>query len=171
MTSNIRFRAIAIVIVILVCIYGIIGLPTSKAQLMENLRNNIRLGLDLKGGSHLVLQVQIQDALKAEADQAIEGMKEELRKQGVDYASIDRNDPNSVEDADKIEITVKGVPAAKTTAFRTLVSDHFGDWVLTPVNSTDYRMNLKPSTLVALKRDTVDRSIQTISNRINQLGL
>jgi preprotein translocase subunit SecD len=43
--------------------------------------------------------------------------------------------------------------------------------VLTPVNATDYRMNLKPSELVAIKKDTVDRSIQTIDQRINQLGL
>ena len=36
-------------------------------------------------------------------------------------------------------------------------------WVLTPVNSGDYRMNMRPSELVQLKRDTVERSIQTIS--------
>ena len=39
------------------------------------------------------------------------------------------------------------------------------------MNSTDYRLNMRPSELVTLKRDTVERSIQTISNRINQLGL
>jgi len=39
------------------------------------------------------------------------------------------------------------------------------------VNSTDYRLNLRPTELLALKRDTVERSLQTISNRINALGL
>ena len=43
--------------------------------------------------------------------------------------------------------------------------------MLTAENSTDYRLHMRPSDLVALKRDTVERSIQTISNRINQLGL
>src|SRR2546430_13692416 len=38
------------------------------------------LGLDLRGGSHLILQVQVQDAVKAEADQTIERLKEELSK-------------------------------------------------------------------------------------------
>ena len=42
---------------------------------------------------------------------------------------------------------------------------------MTAVNSTDYRLNLRPSELLVLKRDTVERSIQTIGNRINALGL
>ena len=41
-------------------------LPDLVAQLKANVAKNIRLGLDLKGGSHLVLQVQVQDAAKAE---------------------------------------------------------------------------------------------------------
>jgi preprotein translocase subunit SecD len=171
MRKNVKGRTVVIVVTILVCIFGIIGFPKSAADLMDNLKHNIRLGLDLKGGSHLVLQVHVQDAIKTEADGAIERMKENMRKQSIDYTSIDRNDPATVEDADKIEIDVKGVPQTKTTAFRTMIAELFNQWTLTPVNPTDYRLNMRPSELVALKRDTVERSLQTISNRINQLGL
>ncbi|HUO30877.1 MAG TPA: protein translocase subunit SecD [Bryobacteraceae bacterium] len=171
MQKNVTGRTVVIIATILICIFGIIGFPKSGSSLVDNVRHNIRLGLDLKGGSHLVLQVHVQDAIKSEADGAIERMKEEMRKQNVDYTSIDRNDPNTVEDADKIEIDVKGVPPTKTTTFRNLISEHFQQWVLTPVNATDYRLNMRPSELVELKRDTVERSLTTISNRINQLGL
>jgi protein-export membrane protein SecD len=171
MQKNLTARTVIIAATLLLCIFGIIGLPKSKAELEDNLRRNIRLGLDLKGGSHLVLQVQVQDAVKAEADQTMERFKEELRKQNIDYASMDRNDPNTVEDADRVEIAIKGVPATKSSAFRSLVSERFGNWVLTAQNSTDYTMRVKPSDLVALKRETVERSIQTISQRINLLGL
>ncbi|MFN7994797.1 MAG: protein translocase subunit SecD [Bryobacteraceae bacterium] len=171
MKKNVTGRTVVIVVTLLVCVFGIIGFPKSGTDLKENLRRNIRLGLDLKGGSHLVLQVQVQDAIKAEADQSIERMKEDMRKQSIDYAGIDRSDPTTVEDADKVEISVKGVPPAKTSAFRSLISERYGQWVLTPVNSTDYRLTMRPSELVTLKRDTVERSIQTIGNRINQLGL
>ncbi len=170
MRKNLTGRTVVIVVTILVCVFGIIGFPKSGAGLVENLRNNIRLGLDLKGGSHLVLQVHVQDAIKSEADVAIEKMKEEMHKQSID-CTIDRNDPATVEDADKIEIDVKGVPSTSTTLFRNLISEHFPQWVLTPINSTDYRLNMRPSELVTLKRDTVEHSLQTISNRINQLGL
>jgi len=177
MRKNVTGRTVFIVAVILICVYGIIqtpnshGIPTSVSGLKDNLKSNIRLGLDLKGGSHLVLQVHVQDAVKSEADAAIERMKEELKKQSIDYAGIDRNDPATVEDADKIQIDVKGIPSAKTTAFRNVVSEHFPQWILTPINASDYRLNMKNQELITLKRDTVEHSLQTISNRINQLGL
>ncbi len=165
------WRAITIAVVVLVCVYGIVGLPRSRAELEENLRKNIKLGLDLRGGSHLILEVQVQDALKVEADLAMEQLKEALRKAGVDYASMDRNDPTTIEEADRIQINIHGVPDAKTADFRRIVAETCQRWVLTPVNATDYRMNMKPSEIVLLKKDTVDRSIQTIEQRINGLGL
>jgi len=171
MGKNLKGRAIVILVVIVACIIGIVGFPKSFADLDRNWQNNIRLGLDLKGGSHLVLQVQVQDAAKAEADQAMERLKDDLRKQSISWASMDRNDPQRVEDADSVEISIKGVPATQSSAFRSLVNEKYNDWVLTAQSSADYSMRMKPSELVALKRDTVEREIQTISNRINQLGL
>ena len=67
MGKNLTFKTIFIVVTIIVCIYGIIGIPKSKDELIANWNQNIKLGLDLRGGSHLVLQVQVQDAFKAEA--------------------------------------------------------------------------------------------------------
>ena len=171
MKKNLRTKAIIIAATVLVCIFGIIGFPKSLAGLKANLQRNIRLGLDLKGGSHLILQVQVQDAVKAEADQIIERMKDDLRKNGIDYASIDRNDPTTIEDADKVQINVKGIPVDKTSQFRGMAADRYGVWILTPVSSSDYRLNLRPSELLLLQRDTVGRSIHTIENRINGLGL
>jgi len=171
MDKGLRTRVFVILGILLLAVYGIIGLPRSVADLAANLKKNIRLGLDLKGGSHLVLQVQVQDAIKVEADQAIERVKEELRKASIDYASIDRNDPSSIDQADSIQVNIKGVSAAKAGEFRSLITDRFGVWILTPVNQSDYRMNLKPTELIAIKRDTVERSIRTSENRINGLGL
>jgi preprotein translocase subunit SecD len=171
MRTNLRARTLVIVATILLCVFGIIGLPKSAADLVRNVKKNIQLGLDLKGGSHLVLQVQVQDAVKADADQTMERLKEDLRKQSVTWASMDRNDPTRVEDANNVEIYIKGVPATQTSAFREMINDRYPTYVLTAQNSTDYSMRLKPSELVALKRDTVERTIQTISNRINELGL
>ena len=171
MSTNIRTRTVIIIAVILACVFGIIGFPKSLAQLRQNWDNNIRLGLDLKGGSRLVLQVQVQDAAKAEADQTIERLKDDLKKQNISWASIDRNDPQTVGDTNNIQVTIKGIPATQTSAFRNLITERYAEWVMTAENSTDYDLRMKPSELVNLKRDTVEREIQTISNRINQLGL
>jgi|ERR1035438_6323307 preprotein translocase subunit SecD len=171
MKKNVMSRSIFIVIVILIAVFGIIGFPTSVSALVRNVKSNIRLGLDLRGGSYLVLEVQVQDAVKGDADQVIEQLKDTFRKQNVSYASIDRNDPQTVEQAGNLQIDIKGVPAAAANSVRSVISDGYGDWVLTSVNSTDYYLRMKPSALEQLKKDTVDRSIQTISNRINNLGV
>lgn len=171
MTRNLKYKALVIAAVVLLCAYGLIGVPKSLAEARENFRRNVRLGLDLRGGSHLVLQVQVQDAFKAEADLVIDRLKEEMAKARIPYDSIERNDPQSLEEADKIEVTVRGVPLDSTAAFRSIVTDRFPQWVLTAVSSTDYRLNLRPSEALALRRDTVERAIRTIENRINGLGL
>jgi preprotein translocase subunit SecD len=164
-------KTIVIVATILLCIYGIIGIPKSKADLEANLEHNIRLGLDLKGGSHLVFQVQVQDAVRTIADHAIEQMKYEAGKQGIAIPSVDRNDPQTIEQADSIQINIHGVPVNKTSEFRTLMGERFPEWNLTPVNASDYRMTLKPSELIDIKRRAIQQCIETISNRVNALGL
>ena len=62
MSSNIKIRFGIIIAVILVCLYGVIGIPKSKDELLANWKKNIHLGLDLSGGTQLVMQVQLQDA-------------------------------------------------------------------------------------------------------------
>jgi preprotein translocase subunit SecD len=171
MNRNLKIKWAAIFAILLICIYGIVGLPKSWNDVSVNLRQNVKLGLDLRGGSHLVLQVQVQDAFKAEADQAIERLKEDLRKAGVDYTAMDRNDPQSLAEADQIQIGIKGVPVDKAGALRTVLTERHPNWILTAVNSTDYRLSLRPTEALSLRRDTVTRSIHTIENRINGLGL
>lgn len=171
MYRNLKYRALFIVAVTLASLYFVIGIPRSKEQLIANFRQNIKLGLDLRGGSHLVVQVQVQDAFKAEADQAIERLKEELTKQGISYSSIERNDPQTLEDADKIQIDIKGIPIDSTGRFRQAVLDLLPQWNLTGVNPTDYRLNIKPTEALTIRNETVIRAINTIEKRINALGL
>ncbi len=171
MGKNLTFKTVVIVVTILVCIYGIIGIPKSKDELIANWNQNIKLGLDLRGGSHLVLQVQVQDAFKAEAGLVIDRIKEQLRKAGVDYAGIDSNEPMRIEDAETIQITIKGVANEKVTAFRDVINNNFTDWNLSSASGSDYKMNIKPTAALQLRRETIDRTKNTIENRVNGLGL
>jgi preprotein translocase subunit SecD len=171
MTRNIKIKAGIIVVVILVCIYGIIGLPKSKNELVANWKKNIHLGLDLSGGTQLVMEVQLQDAFKAFADNSIERMKDEFKKDNIDFNDISRNDPQTLQDADKIEIDIKGVPVAKSSAFRSTVNETFPEWILTALNSSDYRLTMKPTEALKLKQDTMTQTMATIERKINGLGL
>jgi len=171
MKRNLQIKALIIVAIILICVYGIIGIPKSKADLAANWRKNIHLGLDLSGGTQLVMQVQLQDAFKAYADTTIQRLEDEMHKENIDFASILDNDPKRLEDADKIQIDVKGIPLAKGGNFRGMMNDQFGDWVLTAVNSTDYRLNMKTTEALKLKQDTMSQTTGTIERKINGLGL
>ena len=125
MKKNVKVRGAVIVATILLCVYGIIDFPKSMSELKQNFSDNIRLGLDLKGGSHLVMTVQVQDAVKADADQTMERLKDDLKKQNITWASMDVNEPRDIADANKVDVTVKGVPVAQTAAFRSLVSERY----------------------------------------------
>src|SRR3990172_1996032 len=96
MEQKIRNRAILISAVVLACLLGLIcyprhdstveetiGFPTTWQRLKENVSDRIRLGLDLKGGTHLVLQVQVEDAINVTVDLAQERLRDELRAKGI----------------------------------------------------------------------------------------
>jgi preprotein translocase subunit SecD len=169
--KSLKWKAALIVAITLACLYGVFGVPKSADELIANWKRNIRLGLDLRGGSMLLLQVQLQDAFKLEANTQIERLKEELGKQSIPYQSIDHNDPQTLAEAGDIAIQVRGIPAEKSQLFRNIVAELLPSWVLTPLSSTEYRLTLKPTEVLALKEDTVQRAITTIESRINGLGL
>jgi preprotein translocase subunit SecD len=170
--TTLRWKWLLITLVVVACVVGVTGLPTSTEELSANWNRNVRLGLDLKGGSHIVLQVQVQDAFKAEADSAIESLQDALRKENISFALIERNDPPSIQTAETIQINVKGVPEAQSSDFRRVVGDlHGQQWLLAPENSTDYRLNMRREAAVKLSRDTLQQSIQTMERRVNGLGV
>ena len=171
MKSRIKTKSAFIVAVTLICIYGIIGIPRSRNELIANLQKNIRLGLDLSGGTQLVMEVELQDAFKAFADSAIDRLKDELKKDNVDFTSIDRNDPNTLQGAEKIEVDIKGVPFNESGTLRNIVNDLLFEWNLTALNSTDFRMAIKPTDALKLKHDTMTQTMATIERKINALGL
>jgi len=171
MTSKLWQKLALVVAITLVCVYGIVGIPTSFDEAKANAADRIPLGLDLKGGTHLILQVQIQDAIRAEADQMIARLREDLNRQGILFDSIERNDPQTIEEADSIALTVSGIPTESAGEFRSTIDEVFIEWLQNSVDSTTYKLTMRPTTLAAIKGNTVTQAITTIENRVNGLGL
>ncbi len=172
MKRNLRFKFFFIVAVILVCVYGIIGLPRSKAELAANWHKNIHLGLDLSGGTYLVVQVQQQDAFNGQASADADRLKDALVKAGVQFSDVDLDPAKTLADASKTAIVVKGVPPTQGGNLRSIVSDQFSDWIVTPQNAgADYRLTLKPSYALTLWQQVLAQSKNTIEKKINALGL
>ncbi|HEX4749613.1 MAG TPA: protein translocase subunit SecD [Bryobacteraceae bacterium] len=171
MKRNLRFKFIFIVVVILICIYGIIGLPRNKEQLIANWNHNIRLGLDLRGGTYLVVRVEQQDAFNAQANTDAERLKQAAAKAGVTYSDVTVDEAKSLADATKAAIVVKGVPSTQAGTFRSLVNDQFSQWLLTPTSGTDYRLTMKPSEALAMWQNVLTQTKNTLDKKVNALGL
>jgi preprotein translocase subunit SecD len=171
MKRNLRFKFIFILVVILVCIYGIIGLPRSKAQLVENWNRNIHLGLDLRGGTYLVVRVEQQDAFNAQAAADADRLKQAAAKAGVNVSDVSVQDARSLAEAKNVAIVVKGVPLNQTANFRSIVSEQFSQWLLTPLNGTDYRLTMKPTDALAMWQNVLSQTKNTLDKKINALGL
>ncbi len=169
MSKNLRLRWLLITAVTALCIYALTGLPTSVHALAANWEKNVRLGLDLKGGSHIVLQIQVQDAFKAEADLVIERLKNGFSKEGVAYASIERNDPNTIESADQIAVTIHGAPAGKSTELRRIAMAAAGEqWIL---NSDGTQLTLRKEAALQLREATLEQAMATMEKKVNGLGV
>lgn len=171
MKSNLRYKFFFILAVILVCIYGIIDLPKSKDELIANWHNNIHLGLDLRGGTYLVIQVQQQDAFNAQASADADRLKDAARKAGLPLGDVEVDEAKTLADANKVAILVKGVPSTEAGKFRSIVNDQFGSWLMVPQSPTDYRLTMKPTNALALWQQTLQLSKNTIDKKVNALGL
>ncbi|HYL69309.1 MAG TPA: protein translocase subunit SecD [Candidatus Limnocylindria bacterium] len=168
MNPQLKWKFIFILIVILLCIFGLVGLPefpTSFAAVKQNLADRIKLGLDLKGGSHLVLQVQVDEAIGQRCDQAVDELTKQLHQKNILFGEIRR--------VDDTHILVRNVDPATSASFRDLVTTQFPEWTLAPAagETNGYLLTMKPTVVAELRKNTMDQALETITRRINALGL
>src|SRR5246127_4079397 len=128
MNPNLKWKAVFIVVVIVGCIYGLLGLPTfptSVADVKANFAHQIKLGLDLQGGTHLILQVQVQEAIAQETDQTVDRLTNQMRAKNIRYDEVRR--------IDDTHIVVRNVPSDQLSDFRDLVSAQLQNvWDMSP---------------------------------------
>jgi preprotein translocase subunit SecD len=169
MTKNQGWKLVLIAATLLIFVFGIFGIPSSFSGqgLLSAMQQRIHLGLDLKGGTHLILQVQVNDAVNVDSDNAIERLKQELRTRKINYTEISKPDPANNPD----KIVIKGVPPESSSDLRQIVSDRLPEYDLTSGAENSWTVSMKPQALAALKNQAVTQAIETIRNRIDQLGV
>src|SRR5215831_6478347 len=167
MQKNLLLKALFIIAVLLVFIYGIFGIPSGMNldALKQSLLKRISLGLDLKGGTHLILEVQVDEAIGAETDHGVELLKEQLAKSKVS-ADVSKPDPDHHPD----QIVVKGISPDASTELRTIATEQMPTYDLAGAGDT-YTLTLKPSAANDIKNRTVEQSIEAITLRVDTLGV
>ena len=169
MNPNLKWKALFIFAVILFCIYFLFGypvFPTSVAQVKDNFSKQIKLGLDLQGGTHLLLQVQIQEAIGQETDTTVDRLTTLLRAKNIHYDEVRR--------VDDTHILVRNLDPAQLSQFRDIYNAQFvTDWDMSAAagNLNGYTWTLKTSAIARIQESTMTQSLETIDRRINALGL
>jgi preprotein translocase subunit SecD len=169
MNKNLGWKVALIVGTLLVFLYGIFGVPQSLSGpgLLAAITNRIHLGLDLKGGTHLILQVQVNDAVNVDSDNAVEVLKEQLNKRKIAFADISKPDPTNTPD----RVVLKGVSPDARKDLLDIVSERLPEYDLTSGADNNWMLTMKPQMLTDLKNKAVTQAIETIRNRIDALGV
>ncbi|HWW15066.1 MAG TPA: protein translocase subunit SecD [Candidatus Dormibacteraeota bacterium] len=169
MNKNLLWKLALIVATLLVFLFGIFGIPQSFSGqgLLAAMTNRIHLGLDLRGGTHLILQVQVNDAVNADSDNAVEVLKEQLNKRKIAFADISK--PDAQNNPDKV--VVKGVPAGSRKDLLDIANERLAEYNLSSGAEDTWILTMKPQNLAELKNKAVTQAIETIRNRIDSLGV
>jgi len=128
--------------------------------------DRIHLGLDLQGGSHLVLEVKVDKAIENNVDRVKDEIANLLRERGISGVSAER--------VQGTQIHLK-VTAASVDRVRTLLKGDFPNLTLintqTSEAATDFFLTLSKEEMRSLRDYAVDQSLETIRNRIDQFGV
>jgi len=154
-----------IIAVLVIFIYGIFfgaGLP-KKASLKTLLTDNIHLGLDLKGGTHLVMQVHVEEAVNSATDRDVQRLTDALTADGAKATKLDPKKPEA--------ITVTGGTPAQQSAINTVITGtDYASYDVSSAAGGGYTMTLKQAAIRDIEDRTLETSIGTIRERIDSLG-
>ncbi|MFL6257817.1 MAG: protein translocase subunit SecD [Pyrinomonadaceae bacterium] len=177
MKKNLLQRVIIIVIVTLLALAAIFWpgrKPTREdftaAGINNILRHNINLGLDLRGGSHLVMQVQVQDYLRRLTENVYNGVQVAAREQGYDLKEV-----RPEIDGDSYRVVVVANDASKVSEMRDAlprkVNDfHPNDWT-SSVSGNTITWELSDRAKTDLGNRATEDALKIIDTRINALGV
>jgi len=170
MKKNLKNKVALIVAVLLVCLYGIFGIPSgvSGKALLDALSSRIHLGLDLRGGAHLILQVVVSEAVGEETDNTVARIQQDLKTANLTFSQVYKPDPAKVE-----SIRVDGITPANSSAARSLLDTKYSsEYDLTGGGSDNsFTLTMKPLVEKALEEKTVQQAIETIRDRVDSLGV
>ena len=170
MSKNLKGKTAFIVAILVIFVYGIFGLPhgVSGTALKDALLERIHLGLDLKGGVHLVYKVHVEEAINTTSDRDVQRMQQDLATAGVTSVAVHKQDPVAHPDT----ITVSGFPSDKGSDVRgALTGTTYSQYDVNTNADGSITMKMKPSAIRDLETQALQHSVETVTDRVNTLGV
>jgi preprotein translocase subunit SecD len=141
-------------------------LPSTPKILSAIGAEPLKLGLDLRGGVHFLMEIDMDEALAKSSQQYVQDIKSELQKQKIHYSSVTLGDEQVITTAFRTEKERDDAIDYLRTHHNDLIftSDADGQKFLIKARITENR-------LAELKTYAVDQNINIIRNRVNELGV
>ncbi len=159
MRPELRWKAIVYGSFLLAC-----GVAIWPPYDLNGQPGRIRLGLDLRGGIHLVLQVNVDEALAATVDDAVSTTRDQAVRKGIQVASVKRTSPAS--------FAVEGTEPARVKDMGDVLRDFFrADWEIREAGEGGFTVKMTDAYQRRLRGQTVDEAIRTLERRVNTLGV
>ncbi|MDQ7008147.1 MAG: protein translocase subunit SecD [Acidobacteriota bacterium] len=124
---------------------------------------NMYLGLDLKGGSHLVMQVVTNDAIKAQCDLVATQIGEKLRAEGYPQA-------RAILGEELGQVVVNGIPGDRLSTAQSIIDEEFESWSVA-VDGDRIVMSMSEREKTGLRDQAVKQALTTVRNRIDEFGV
>jgi preprotein translocase subunit SecD len=125
-------------------------------------KDKIKLGLDLKGGIHLVLQVMTDDAVNIETDQEITRLQEQLKRKNITFKTMAKGETGS--------FTIQGLGADREAGLKEVLDETFQEWDYSFLGDT-VGLRIKDQAARYLKEQAVTQALETIRNRVDVMGV
>ncbi len=140
--------------------------PTTPTWLTDLRALPMYLGLDLRGGVHFLMEVDMNAAVATAEERYVEELRSELRAEKIRYLTIQRRAAGGVE--------IKFRDAEERDRARGFVADRYGDLALSDEDSdkgTFLVAHLKEKPALEVRKLAVQQNITTLRNRVNELGV
>ena len=128
------------------------------------LKSGLKLGLDLRGGIHLVMQVKTSDALRVEAQEALEHLRDEAGKRGVALKPAGPADASGF----TLALDEKSEPARLRELLNTALPPNAWD---VSERGREWKVSLKEAERMAIEDQAVRQAVETVRNRVDALGV
>ncbi|MDH3627979.1 MAG: protein translocase subunit SecD [Acidobacteriota bacterium] len=128
-------------------------------------KEKINLGLDLKGGAYILMQVEADSAVNYEATLRQSFLGQQFKDDGLTYDSI-----VVVKDSDRL-IEVKGTDSGKTAEVREVFSNIVGNWTVDSKGGGDWLLTMPLEYANAIKTQAVDIALETIRSKVDTIGV
>jgi len=161
--KTLSWRTVASLVVLMITIVYL--LPSIKPTLWPH--KKINLGLDLQGGMHLILEVDVEKAIENTMERISQEIRAQLKQKRIRYQSVERTKDNQV------LVSLQGQD--QVDAFNKILDEEYRDLKIINSSATEegYKafLAMPDEEVEHTKKMSVDQALETIRNRIDQFGV